>query len=109
MNIAQIRQVIKEYRTYLGQSHLFGDSPQQTDHHLAPTRGEALRHLLSMCDRMEEFANATETAIKTGEPLFNQSCQEWDKLNRWLGFMQGTLWSQGVFTLSELRAHNRNP
>ena len=28
-----------------------------------------------------------------------------EKLNRWLGFVQGALWCNGVFSVDELRAH----
>lgn len=30
-----------------------------------------------------------------------------DKVFRWLGFIQGVLWDQGLYTLSELMNHNR--
>ena len=30
-----------------------------------------------------------------------------EKLMRWLGFLQGTLWVLGVFSIDELRLHNR--
>jgi len=26
---------------------------------------------------------------------------------RWLGFMQGALWVKGIYTIDELKAHNR--
>lgn len=29
------------------------------------------------------------------------------KFYRWLGFMQGILWVRGIYSLDELRAHNR--
>jgi hypothetical protein len=29
-----------------------------------------------------------------------------DKLNRWLGFMQGVLWTMELFTVAELKEHN---
>lgn len=33
--------------------------------------------------------------------------KEEGKFYRWLGFMQGALWMTGVYSLDELRAHNR--
>ena len=30
-----------------------------------------------------------------------------DKSSRWVGFMQGVLWAQGVFSIDEMRAHVR--
>jgi hypothetical protein len=31
-----------------------------------------------------------------------------DKVNRWLGFMQGTLWSTGLYSIDNMREHNRS-
>jgi len=58
-----------------------------------PDRKIALNHLLSMLPAMESFA-------KEGRR---------EKFFRWLGFMQGVLWSLGEFSLNELRDHNRPP
>lgn len=33
----------------------------------------------------------------------------WDKANRWLGFVQGTLWVLGVYTIPQMADHNRKP
>ena len=33
--------------------------------------------------------------------------EELDKLNRWLGFVQGALWCGGVYTIDEMREHVR--
>ena len=30
-----------------------------------------------------------------------------DKAMRWLGFMQGVMWSAGYYTLAEIKAHSR--
>lgn len=32
---------------------------------------------------------------------------DFPKLNRWLGFMQGVLWANGIYSLDDLRTHNR--
>lgn len=29
-----------------------------------------------------------------------------EKVNRWLGFVQGVMWSAGLFTIDEMREHN---
>lgn len=29
------------------------------------------------------------------------------KAHRWLGFMQGTFWSMGIYTIDEMTRHNR--
>lgn len=33
--------------------------------------------------------------------------QRREKLMRWIGFIQGALWSEEVFTLDELKEHNK--
>ena len=42
------------------------------------------------------------------EPLHSFLAEDkLEKLMRWLGFLQGTLWVLGVFSIDELRLHNR--
>ncbi len=83
----QVLQVVKQYRTYLS---LVGDKAEVANYDFSPTRGEAIRHMLSMCDRVEVMIQEDRV----------------EKAMRWLGFMQGVLWAQGSFTLNELRGHN---
>lgn len=52
---------------------------------------EAEQHCLGMLDKMEAF-------IQEGRM---------DKVNRWLGFLQGVLWMRGLYTLTELMNHNK--
>ncbi len=54
-----------------------------------PDFEEAARHCKWMLGEMERHA------------------AEWpeDKLNRWLGFVQGALWMLGVYTIDDLRNH----
>jgi len=102
MNADQVRQVVKQYRTYLS---LVGDEAKEANFDLPPTRGEATRHLLSMCDQIEEMLEKVEKL-----PCISaESEAAWEKANRWLGFMQGVLWAQGSFTLNELKGHNILP
>ncbi len=35
--------------------------------------------------------------------------EDFGKLNRWLGFVQGVLWCYGFCTIAEMRSHNRSP
>jgi len=53
----------------------------------------ALNHAFSMLSEMENF-------LKEGRR---------EKFFRWLGFLQGVLWSFSEFSLNELRNHNRPP
>lgn len=108
MNAAQMRDVIKKYRAYLS---LAGDKAEVANFDLPPTRGEAIRHMLSMCDQMEKFLDDFEKELQDlkmgyGEPGL---IPVWDKVNRWIGFMQGVLWDHGSFTLNEMRKHNTQP
>ena len=66
----------------------------ETDYNArSPSREIALNHLLSMLPKMKGF-------IKEGRR---------EKFFRWLGFIQGVLWSLGEFSLNDLRNHNRPP
>jgi recombinational DNA repair protein (RecF pathway) len=56
-----------------------------------PSHYTSLAHAAYMCDRITEF-------VAEGRR---------DKAFRWLGFLQGVLWVNGVFTLDELANHNR--
>ena len=31
----------------------------------------------------------------------------WEKANRWLGFIQGIFWTTGLYSIDEMREHNR--
>lgn len=44
-------------------------------------------HVLWMIDKLFEF--------------------EGDKYNRWLGFIQGYFWTNDIYTIDELKEHNR--
>lgn len=59
---------------------------------VATTLG-ALAHCHGMIDEMRQF-------VAEGRM---------DKVFRWLGFMQGVLWTNGWYTLAELMDHNRPP
>jgi hypothetical protein len=50
-----------------------------------------LEHCHRMLDKMLQF-------IREGRM---------EKTFRWLGFIQGVLWSQGIYTLTDLQNHNR--
>lgn len=80
--IARYRALFKERLNLEKQKHLTT---------LTPTEREALAHCHAMLDEMEEFVRQKRL----------------DKAFRWLGFIQGVLWSQGVFTLEQFKSHNR--
>jgi hypothetical protein len=55
---------------------------------------EALEYVMAMLQGMRE--------------MLDEGSENHEKLNRWLGFVQGVLWVEGVYTLSEMRRHNRS-
>jgi hypothetical protein len=50
-----------------------------------------LMHARDMCTTIREFVQNRKT----------------DKAFRWLGFVQGVLWCTGVYTIAEMKDHNR--
>lgn len=52
---------------------------------------EELEHCQTMLPQMEEFIKEDRM----------------DKVFRWLGFIQGVLWCQGVFEIDEMKNHNK--
>ena len=51
------------------------------------------RHILHMLDEIQRMV-----IIQT----------ELDKAYRWLGFVQGVLWAEQVYTIDEMRKHNKS-
>lgn len=58
-----------------------------------PSQYIMLQHAYDMCDKTIEFAKAGRMP----------------KAFRWLGFLQGVLWAAGVFSINEMKDHNRPP
>jgi hypothetical protein len=54
-------------------------------------RLDALAHISWMCDQIPGF-------LAEGKD---------EKVNRWLGFIQGALWSLGIRTIDQMRDDNR--
>jgi hypothetical protein len=89
MTADKIQSVIKVYRRKLTQYNI---KPQDYPPEVPlAVRTRGLQHCMGMLDKMEEF-------IRQGRI---------DKSFRWLGFVQGVLWSYGIYTLEELKNHSR--
>jgi len=91
MTLEKVRRVVAFYRHFLDKA---GIKPKQCEHELRlPVYGDSiiLGHCRWMCDEIEEFIRAGRT----------------QKAMRWLGFVQGALWAAGLFTISELKDHNK--
>ena len=53
-------------------------------------RGMALPHCVWMIDEMIRVATVSDDVAK---------------INRWIGFVQGVLWKEGMYRIDELRQH----
>ena len=95
----QIKQLVKRYRGLLA---VAGDEAQAAGFDTVPTRGETVRHLLHMCDELDRMLGTVAEMDEAGTDF----TEEFEKIMRWLGFMQGVFWSSGQFTMNELRGHN---
>jgi|SRR3989344_6265719 len=89
-------KVISFYRQYFEKENIpKGEVPHGVNLVYAyrlQLHGKATMHAHGMLDQMEVFI--TEGRM--------------DKFFRWLGFVQGVLWTSGHFSLEELKNHNRS-
>ena len=81
--------LLKKYQKHLEKIHV-KMVKADFDAHLSDKK-IALEHILSRLPEMENF-------VREGQK---------EKFFRWLGFIQGVLWSFGEFSINELRDHNR--
>lgn len=89
MNNEKILEVISIYRKRLTELRI---EEKSISHVLfMSSRKEGLEHCHAMLPKMEVFL--VEGRL--------------DKVFRWLGFLQGVLWSQGLYTLNDLMCHNK--
>lgn len=89
MTESQIRKTIAIYRRKFKEMDIA--KKRFTKDGFPALNKEYLAHCHWMLDRMEEF-------LTEGRP---------DKAFRWLGFVQGCLWKTFIFTLPEMKNHNR--
>lgn len=89
MEADKVRQVINIYRKKFEELGIRKENYPHDE--LLDSAEHGLQHCRGMLDRMEDF-------IRQGRM---------DKVFRWLGFIQGFLWSQKIYTLTQLTNHNR--
>lgn len=89
MTPEKIQDVIRIYRAKLEDLQIEKNSYPHDE--FLDNRRNGLGHCNAMLDKIEGF-------IKEGRT---------DKVYRWLGFIQGVLWSQRIYTLNSLMSHNR--
>jgi len=90
------KKVLEVIDTYEQELKRRGATPLKADHNqvLDPAtdnRAVCLGHCLGMIPQMREFI-ATDHLEKTF---------------RWLGFIQGVLWPLGIYSIDEMKNHNR--
>lgn len=90
MDATKMLEVVQQYRVLL--SFI---PPLAGPFDVPPTPRKAVAHCAGMLEKIEVF-------VKEGTP------ESWDKANRWLGFLQGVFWVQGIYTLNQMRDLNRD-
>ena len=89
MDAKKVQEVIDIYREKLTE---IGVRPIDYPHDdIVVTSSDKLGHCLGMLLKMEEFTKENRM----------------DKVFRWLGFIQGVLWSEQVYSMTDLQNHNR--
>jgi hypothetical protein len=89
MTPEKVLEAIDVYRKFFEKNKIGKCTSTRHDIHF--TLEDQLKHCHGMLDQMEKF-------VLDGRM---------DKVFRWLGFIQGCLWSQNQYTLEELKNHNR--
>ncbi len=89
MDKKKIKEVIDIYRKKFEDLNVEKSAYPHEENLCSPESG--LSHCHSMLDKMEKFLD--EDRI--------------EKSFRWLGFIQGVLWSQKIYTLTDLMNHNK--
>jgi hypothetical protein len=101
MNREQLLSILDKYEEEL---ESYGPASRADTGSVEVEELSAFRHVLWMLDEMrkmlEPFAEVTPEKFYAA-----QTAQE--KVARWLGFVQGVLWSFGVCSIDEMRDLNR--
>ena len=97
MDRNQLLSVLQKYDIWLGE---MGHDPERTKTSSSElpfaAMPQQLGHARWMCQTAIEFI---DTGLVIPEDV--------EKANRWLGFIQGVLWTTGVRTIDEMREDNR--
>lgn len=88
MNKEQVVEVVQEYQKNLIE---VGAKPLRfTEDASAPASYQAMNHILWMCAEVQRFAQEDKL----------------EKAMRWLGFIQGVLWTLGEESIEKLKKDN---
>jgi hypothetical protein len=89
VNPQKIRDVVALYKTRLEE---MGITPRQMSHSMRnPSIRESLSHCYYMLNELIPFMEHGRTR----------------KMFKWLGFVQSAFWICGIYTIEELKEHNR--
>lgn len=94
MTPQQMKDVLVSYKTRL------------TDLQIVASEDQDISVVYPYCEARFKAANAY--ALNMIERMLTWDLSEnMDKANRWLGFIQGVLWTTGLYSIEEMRDHNR--
>lgn len=102
MKTAQVREVLDAYSKYLEDVSI---KPHEILSKTPANQAEVIAHLKSMFPKMYSLLEKVEEFEARG--LIKEANLVKEKLMRWLGFTQGILWQLGVYTIQELKEHNK--
>jgi hypothetical protein len=90
MKPEQTKKVLRTYENLLTKKGFESKRIPSTDIPINEVKynKEILNHICWMCAEAQRFDE-----------------NKLDKINRWLGFIQGTLWTSGLFTIDDMREH----
>lgn len=97
MTVAKCREVLDRYEQILQRDYVWNAG--STDDGRAN-----YAHLRTMIPRMRVMLDEVDA---TGNQYAVVNVPRMEKFMRWLGFLQGALWNMAIFTLDELKAHNK--
>lgn len=106
MDLTHLRRVLSKYSALLRTHDVHEVRHDDADFNVfsitvfSPKR--RLEHAAWMCEEMIRTLDASEAAAIDQDSLH-------EKVNRWLGFVQGILWVTGMRTIEQMRDDNRTP
>lgn len=103
MNSSQLCGVFQKYDNRLANASIPA-APTNTKR-VTTNRGIRLGHIRWMCQEM--MTKLAEAEDEAGLSNGNVSHSLLEKANRWLGFVQATLWIDGFYTIDEMKADNK--
>lgn len=100
MTPEQILAVMEEYRMTL--MNLGYDEKDTDAYKRCPKK--ALYQASACCNQVIKWT----IEIRNSFAPVEDKQKLWDKMNRWIGFIQGVLWVEGIYLIDEMGGHNRS-